>query len=60
MKLEEISDKDVEIETDAIEEEDLWRVQLIKEITDIKFGLLHIDGFSEEECETILNFTCTS
>ena len=61
VKLEEISDKDVEeIETDAIQEEDMWRVDLIKEINDIKFGHLHIDGFSEEECETILNFACTS
>ena len=61
VKLEEISDKDVEeIETDAIQEEDMWRVDLIKEINDIKYGHLHIDGFSEEECETILNYACTS
>ena len=27
-----------------------WRVSLIQEITDVKFGQLFIDGFSDEEC----------
>ena len=37
-----------------------WRVTLIHEITDIKFGQLTINGFSDEECEEILQFACTS
>ena len=61
VKLEEISNNDVEEnETDVIQEENLWREELIKKITDIKFGQLHKYGFSEEECEAILNFACTS
>ena len=39
---------------------DGWRVSLIQEITDVKFGQLSIDGFSDEECQEILRFACTS
>jgi hypothetical protein len=37
-----------------------WRVTLFKEITDIKFGQLTINGFSDEECKEVLQFACTS
>ena len=33
---------------------------LIKEITDINFGKLELEGFSHEECEEILKFACVS
>ena len=38
----------------------MWRINLIKEITDIKFGKLEVDGFTHEECEEILKFACVS
>ena len=61
MKLDDISETDIEeIDADRIQEEDIWRVGIIKEMTDIKFGQLDIEGFSEDECEAILNFACTS
>ena len=41
-------------------QEDKWRIEMIKELTDIKFGQLELDGFSNEECEEILNFACVS
>ena len=60
-KVDEITDEDIEtIEYAAIIEENTWRVKLIKEITDKKFNQLEIDGFSEEECEEILQFVCVS
>ena len=37
-----------------------WRVDVIKELTDVKFGKLIVDGFSMEECEEILQYDCIS
>ena len=60
-KVDEITNDDIEtIDYAAITEENAWRVNLIKEITDKKFNQLEIDGFSEEECEEILQFACVS
>ena len=60
-KVDEITDEDIAtIEYAAITEENTWRVNLIKEITDKKFNQLEIDGFSQEECEEILQFACVS
>ena len=60
-KVDEITDEDIEtIEYAAVTEENTWRVNLIKEITDKKFDQLEIDGFSQEECEEILQFACVS
>ena len=60
-KVDEITNDDIEtIDYAAITEENAWRVNLIKEITDKKFKQLEIDGFSEEECEEILQFACVS
>jgi hypothetical protein len=36
------------------------RVDVIKELTDVKFGQLIVDGFSLEECEEILQYACIS
>ena len=40
--------------------EDGWKVGMIKEITDIKFDKMFVDGFSKEELEEILIFIATS
>ena len=59
--VDEITDEDVEaIEYAPITEENTWRINLIREITDNKFNQLEIDGFSKEECEEILQFACVS
>ena len=59
--VEEITNDDIEqIEYAAISDENRWRIDLIREITDTKFGQLQIDGFSSEECEDILQFACVS
>ena len=59
--VEEITNVDIEyIEYDAISDENRWRIDLIREITDTKFGQLQIDGYSFEECEVIIQFACVS
>ena len=60
-KVEDITSKDIEdIEYAKMCQEEKWRIEMIKELTDIKFGQLELDGFSNEECEEILNFACVS
>ena len=60
-KVEEISKEDIEnIEYATLNDDDNWRVNLIREITDVKFGQVVVEGFSNEECEEILQFACTS
>ena len=59
--IESISAKDIEnIEFEEISNDDLWRVEVIKELTDVKFGQLNVDGFSDDECNEILHYVCTS
>ena len=56
-----ISAKDIDdIEYEEIFNEDLWRVNVIKELTDVKFGQLNIEGFSDDEFKEILHYACTS
>ena len=43
-----------------IEERDLWRLGIVSDITDTKFGLSTVDGFSREELKTILVNVCTT
>ena len=60
-KVEDVTSKDIEdIEYAKMCQEEKWRIEMIKELTDIKFGQLELDGFSNEECEEILNFACVS
>ena len=60
-KLDDISANDIDnIVYEEIPEGNGWRIELIKELTDIKFGQLELDGFSHEECEEILKFACVS
>ena len=48
------------IEYNKIEERDLWRVNLVKELIDLKHGDLVIpDGWTEGELDMIMNFACT-
>jgi hypothetical protein len=59
--IDQISDRDIDgIIYAEILEDDKWRVDIIKEVTDVKFGQSTIEGFTLEECEEILQFACTS
>ena len=60
-KVEDVTREDIEnIEYAEISDENMWRVNLIKEITNKKFNQLEINGFSEEECEEIIQYACVS
>ena len=48
------------IELAVIEEENKYRVDFIKEIIDVKHGNLEVDGFTNEELDSIVDFLCTS
>ena len=41
-------------------DEESWRVGIIREMTDRKFGQMTVDGFSDEECDEMLTYACTS
>ena len=56
-----ITAKDIDdIVYEEISSDDLWRVEVIKELTDVKFGQLNVDGFTDDELKEILNYACTS
>ena len=51
----------VRIDHNEIMDKDMWRVDIIKEIFDIKFGGLDTpEGWSWEELDEIENFVCIS
>ena len=54
-----IHDADI-VQYHKINEEDLWKISVLKEITDIKFENLCLNGFSSEELEEILYYIATS
>ena len=59
--IDQISDRDIDgIEYAEISEVDKWRVDIIKEVNDVKFGQSIIDWFTLEDCEEILEFACNS
>ena len=43
-----------------LKEEELWKVGLVKELNDTKFGKLELENFSEEEIDELICFACTS
>ena len=43
-----------------IPESEIWRLSVINEITDVKFGEAHVEGFTVKELNTILSYVCTS
>ena len=49
----------VDIKYHDILESEVWRVDFIKKVVDIKFGELEVQGFSTEELEIIQDYLCT-
>ena len=53
--------KDVEkVEYFQMEKKNCWKVELIKEIIDVKSKITKIVNFNTEELETVLKYLCTS
>ena len=48
------------IEYFSMERKDWWKVDVIKEIIDVKSKIANIDNFNTEELETVLTYLCTS
>ena len=42
----------------VIEDEDIWRINMIKELIEIRNGETYIEGFSRDETERLLTFVC--
>ena len=40
-------------------EDDAYKVNMVKELTDVKFGEACVEGFSRKELDSILNYVCT-
>ena len=59
--VEQLNDVGIEnIEYHPVSDEDKWKILVIKECIDVKFGILNIDGFSSEEIEEISSHLCIS
>ena len=57
----EVTGKDIEsIEYFPMDKTENWKVEVIKEIIDVKSKIAAIDNFECEELETILTYLCTS
>ena len=48
------------IEYHKLAKTDLWKVLLIRELTDVKFDEARIENLTIEDVETTLDFLCTS
>ena len=44
----------------VIEEDQMWRIGAVKELSQIKSSHLHLEGFTSEEVQTMLQFICVS
>ena len=43
-----------------VPEEEMWKINMVKEITDIKFGEKVLEDFPHDDLEKILHFICTT
>ena len=43
-----------------VPEEEMWKINMVKEITDIKFGEQVLEDFPHDDLEKILHFICTT
>jgi hypothetical protein len=59
--IDELTKDDVRgIKYQKVEENNEWKIKMIKEITDVKYNKLDVENFSKDELEEILSFLCTS
>ena len=57
--IEELEMGGVEIKYHDILESEVWRVDFIREIVDLKYGKLEVQGFTTEELDYIQDYLCT-
>ena len=57
--LSELSSNSIEdISFNPLPDDERWRISVIEEMIDFKYGQVQVDGFTLEECENILTKTC--
>ena len=49
-----------DIEYHPASDEEKWKISIINEVIDIKFGSLNIEGFSVDELDEICGHLCVS
>ena len=49
-----------EVSYSPVPDSDKWKIDIVQEITDIKFGVKVLHEYPHEELEEILNFLCTT
>ena len=60
-RIEDVTKRDIDnIGYHKLEENEVWIVEAIEEIINVKSGLLDVPGFELEELEDILSYLCTS
>ena len=60
-KIEEIEESDIiEYIYAPVEKDDAWKVQMVKELIDVKNDELLVDNMSKEEVEFMIESLCTS
>ena len=56
-----ISNKDIKkMEYHPIAQEDKWRIPIVKELLEVRYNQLHIQGFDRSEVKEILENICTT
>ena len=59
--IEELSPKDSDsVVYEVADDNERYRVELVKELVDVKAGISEVEGFNAEELDTILNYLCTT
>ena len=48
------------VKYNEIPEEEIWRVNIIKELVDVNWGECVVDGFSRDEICYIMGYACAS
>ena len=60
-KIEEVSIRDLNsFEYCPVQSDNKWKVDMVKELIEVRENNLHVENFSAEELEEILEHLCTS
>ena len=58
--IDELDFKTADFEYHKLEENELWKVNIVQELVDIRSGDLEVHGMKYEEVQQILEYICTS
>jgi hypothetical protein len=59
--IEEVKEMDVaDVDYAPVIQEDLWKIQMVMELIDVRDGQLKLENLSNEELEDTLEIVCTS